>query len=267
LIKKLFAGTFLREEEELQLHPPKPGFDRKVFIILLWTALGLTIIKYYGNPDFFADVLKNWRLNSLSDNLKCWLEAGNGSLRRLGWWVGTMLFVYWLVPVLLIKLLFKEKLSDYGWQMKNAFKDWWLYALMLVVMLPLVIYFSSTSSFQSRYPFYNPQYDKALYPDFFLWEIMYFAQFIGLEFFFRGFITLGLRKRFGYYSVFIMTVPYCMIHFGKPMPETIGAIGAGIVLGTLAMKSRSIFMGVLIHYSIAISMDVCALWRKGYFGH
>ena len=78
-------------------------------------------------------------------------------------------------------------------------------------------------------------------------------------------MTLGLKNRFGFYSIFIMTIPYCMIHFGKPMPETIGAIIAGLILGTLSMKSRSILLGVLIHYSIAISMDMCALWRKGYF--
>ena len=34
---------------------------------------------------------------------------------------------------------------------------------------------------------------------------------------------------------------------------------AGVVLGTLAMKTRSIWSGFLIHVSIAISMDVAAL--------
>jgi membrane protease YdiL (CAAX protease family) len=266
LIGKLFTGTFYREEEQLQLNPPAKGFDRKMFTILLWTALGLTIIRYFGDPVFFAGALETWGLKSAGKSLRAWCENGNASLRHLGWWVGTMLFVYLLVPMMLIKFFFKEQLSAYGWQMKGAFKDWWLYAVMLVVMLPLVIYFSSTASFQSRYPFYNPANDKGLFPDFFIWEIMYFAQFIGLEFFFRGFMTLGLKNRFGFYSIFIMTVPYCMIHFGKPMPETIGAILAGLVLGTLAMKSRSIFMGVLIHYSVAITMDMCALWRKGFFG-
>ncbi len=264
MIKKLFAGTFHREENELQLNPPAKGFDTRTLVILVWTALGLTIIKYYGDPIFFAGVLETWGLKGFSENLKHWADSGNAALHHLGWWVGTMLFVYLLVPVLLIKLLFKEQLSDYGWQMKGAFKDWWLYVVMLIVMLPLVIYFSSTPSFQSRYPFYDPSHDKTLVPNFLIWEIMYFAQFIGLEFFFRGFVNLGLRKRFGFYSIFIMTVPYCMIHFGKPMPETIGAIAAGLVLGTLAMKSRSIFMGILIHFSVAITMDICALWRKGF---
>jgi hypothetical protein len=54
-----------------------------------------------------------------------------------------------------------------------------------------------------------------------------------------------------------------MIHFGKPFGETIAAIIAGIVLCTLSLKSRSIVLGVLIHYTVAITMDLFALWREG----
>ena len=75
----------------------------------------------------------------------------------------------------------------------------------------------------------------------------------------------GIKKRFGFYSIWIMMIPYMMIHFQKPMPETIGAIFAGIILGTLSLKSRSIWLGVAIHYSVAITMDLAALWQKGYF--
>jgi membrane protease YdiL (CAAX protease family) len=57
----------------------------------------------------------------------------------------------------------------------------------------------------------------------------------------------------------VMVVPYCMIHYGKPMPETLGAIVAGIVLGTLAMRTRSIWGGVLIHIAVAITMDMMAV--------
>jgi membrane protease YdiL (CAAX protease family) len=96
--------------------------------------------------------------------------------------------------------------------------------------------------------------------------MLYLFQFFCLEFFFRGFVVHGLKKRFGYYAVFMMTIPYCMIHFGKPMPETIAAIIAGVILGTLSLKSRTIWMGVIIHYSVAIAMDFSALWQKGYWG-
>jgi hypothetical protein len=56
-----------------------------------------------------------------------------------------------------------------------------------------------------------------------------------------------------------MVVPYCMIHYGKPMAETCGAIFAGLVLGTIAMRTRSIWGGVAIHVCVALSMDGLAL--------
>ena len=43
------------------------------------------------------------------------------------------------------------------------------------------------------------------------------------------------------------------------LPETLGAIGAGVILGTLAMRTRSIWGGVLIHIGVAVTMDVLAL--------
>jgi membrane protease YdiL (CAAX protease family) len=99
-----------------------------------------------------------------------------------------------------------------------------------------------------------------------LWQCLYLSQFFALEFFFRGFIIHGIKKRFGFYSIFVMMIPYVMIHFQKPMPETFGAVLAGVVLGTLSLKSRSIWLGVAIHYAVAITMDLTALWQKGYFG-
>jgi membrane protease YdiL (CAAX protease family) len=141
-------------------------------------------------------------------------------------------------------------------------QGWPLYVIMLGVMLPLVFFVSGTDSFQARYPFYKMAAGESVWPNFIIWEVVYFIQFASLEFFFRGFITLGTRKSLGFMSIFVMMVPYCMIHFGKPMPETIGAIIAGIVLGTLSLKSRSVILGIMIHYSVAITMDMMALWRK-----
>ena len=179
------------------------------------------------------------------------------------YWVSIIIFFYLIPPVLLILFVFKEKVSDYGLSFRGAFKDYKLYLIMLMVMIPLVVYFSRTESFQSRYPFYNLQKGEVFYPNFIIWEAFYFLQFFALEFFFRGFMVHGTKQRFGFYSVFVMTIPYCMIHFGKPMPETIAAIIAGVVLGVLSLKSRIIWMGVAIHCSVAIKMDVCALWQKG----
>ena len=72
----------------------------------------------------------------------------------------------------------------------------------------------------------------------------------------------SLKKQFGFYSVFIMMIPYCMIHFVKPFPETVGAIFAGIILGALSLKSNSIWLGVLLHFSVALSMDITSLMHQ-----
>jgi hypothetical protein len=58
--------------------------------------------------------------------------------------------------------------------------------------------------------------------------------------------------------------PYCMIHFGKPMPESLAAIIAGVVLGFLSIKNNSIVLGFLIHCSVGMAMDMASLWNKGF---
>jgi membrane protease YdiL (CAAX protease family) len=130
-------------------------------------------------------------------------------------------------------------------------------------MIPIIFFISFLSSFKSNYPFYTLQNNEGINSKFVIWEIEYFFQFFILEFFFRGFILHGVKHRFGYYSVFMMSIPYCMIHFGKPMPETISAIIAGIILGTLSLKSRNILLGFFIHCSVALCMDIFSLWQKG----
>ncbi|HEU4719549.1 MAG TPA: CPBP family intramembrane glutamic endopeptidase [Bacteroidia bacterium] len=266
IFRKIFTETHHREQKQLAENPPHTGFDRKTAVILVWTALGLAITKYYGDTTFVSGVLKDWHLDSLDNSFRSWLDSNaHAKLHHLEWWVGSLIFVYFIVPVIFIRFVFREKLSDYGLKRRGAFHSWPIYVLMLAIMLPLIYYFSSTASFQRRYPFYDPVHGESLWPDFWIWELFYFSQFIALEFYFRGVMTLGLKHRFGYYSIFVMTIPYCMIHFGKPMPETIGAIFAGIILGTLSMKSRSVWLGVAIHYSIALSMDMFSLWRKGFF--
>jgi membrane protease YdiL (CAAX protease family) len=56
-----------------------------------------------------------------------------------------------------------------------------------------------------------------------------------------------------------------MIHFGKPVAETFGAIIAGLALGYLAMKSRSWVYGACLHWGVGITMDLLAVLQKGGF--
>jgi membrane protease YdiL (CAAX protease family) len=93
--------------------------------------------------------------------------------------------------------------------------------------------------------------------------VIYFAQFLALEFFFRGWMIAVLRRTLGIAAIFAMAVPYCMIHYGKPYLEAHGAIVAGVVLGSLSMKTRSIYAGFLLHITVAFGMDFLSLYKRG----
>jgi hypothetical protein len=54
-----------------------------------------------------------------------------------------------------------------------------------------------------------------------------------------------------------------MIHYGKPYLEACAAIVAGVVLGSLSMKTRSIYAGFLVHGTVAILMDILSLDARG----
>lgn len=233
-------------------------------LVCIIVAFSLSMIKYLGDYKFLLSFLKSSGFNDFSASFEDLMTINpNAELYRLIYWASNVIFFYVIPPFILIRFVFKEPFAAYGLGLKGAFKDYKVYGGMLLVMIPLVLFFSRTESFQSRYPFYDLSEGESLYPNLLIWELVYFLQFFALEFFFRGFMLHGTKQRFGYYSVFVMTIPYCMIHFGKPLPETVAAIVAGIVLGTFSLKSRSIWLGVAIHYSVAITMDLCSLWQKG----
>lgn len=254
----IFVDTFKKVELEKN---QSTHFNKNIVLIFIVSALSLVFINYLGDLNFVKSLDINWLNESLNSTQKAF---PNNRLFELIYWGSIIFICYFIVPAIFIKTVLKQNLIDYGLSFKGLFTSYKTYLIFFLFMLPLVIGVSFSESFQHKYPFYKP-YNEALYPNFLIWQCFYFLQFFALEFFFRGFMVHGLKKKFGYYSIFIMMIPYCMIHFQKPMPETIGAIVAGIVLGSLSLKSKSIWLGVAIHYSVAITMDIAALWQKGFF--
>lgn len=246
---------FARIEEDFSL------LDRKAVFALVYTAIGLTCIFYLKNADSMEAIatalgLKEWALaieHSESSNLPL-----------LGYWVGVSVTFYFVIPALVLKFFLKKDLRDYGLNLRIEPGFWKLLLQCMAVITPLVYLMSLTSGFEARYPFLKV-FDSGPYlsATLFNWELIYFLQFFGLEFFFRGFLLHSLKPSLGGYSIFAMMVPYCMIHWGKPMPETFAAIFAGIFLGWLSYRNGSIWMGLALHCFVAFSMDVMALFNKG----
>lgn len=235
--------------------------DRKAIFALVYTAAGLSSIFYLKDPEMPTRFLDGSRFEGVGEYIA---NPAANNLPALAWWVAVVTVFYFLIPVISIKYFYRGRLADYGltFRIEPGFAK--LFLSVLTVMLPVVYLVSLTDSFTAKYPFLKI-YDGEPYlgTTLLVWELIYLVQFFGLEFFFRGFLVHSLRPALGIYSIFAMTVPYCMIHFGKPPAETFAAIVAGVFLGWLSYRNGNIWMGLLLHATVAFSMDVLALYNKG----
>ena len=133
-----------------------------------------------------------------------------------GWWGLTRVAGYAL-PLLVWPLFFRrDHLADFGLRVRGFSAHAWIYALCVVVMVPVLLLVARQPDFADYYPMYKQAGRSWL--DFGLWETIYLAQFFGLELFFRGFWLRAMRS-FGSGAIWSMVVPYCMIHYGKPYLE------------------------------------------------
>lgn len=246
------------------------GWDRRPAVLFVITAAVLTLQEYFGGRQFYDVQIKPWlkvqeALHTIDPGVE-WIGSyinlrRYNELYSYGWWSFTRVFGYVVVPFVAWKIVFpRDSLLDMGLRTRGLIKHAWIYLLCLAVVLPATYIVSSSPEFGNYYPFYKQS--SRSWTDFLIWEGMYFAQFFGLEIFFRGFWLSGLRKSLGSGAIFAMVVPYCMIHYGKPYLETCGAVVAGVALGSVAMRTRSIYSGFLVHVTVALSMDILALTHR-----
>ena len=224
-----------------------PEYDWRPLIVLGIVAVSLTLQEYYGQRKTYQEFFPP----DMTANQGYWHLWG------FAWWSGWRVFGYIVIPVAVILMMRGERVRDYYISFKGFFKHLWIYVAMYAAFSPVIYLVSHDESFLRTYPFYKLANRSSF--DLWAWEGLYAVQFLALEFFFRGFMLHSLGRTMGSKAIFVMIVPYCMIHYGKPLPETMGAILAGVVLGTLAMRTRSIWGGVLIHVGVAVTMDVLAL--------
>lgn len=252
---KLLNFLSLRKFFNLEENP-----DARPVIVMVSVALCLCFINFFGKSNtfvyFFTKIFPD---KSITWDVCFWSVI---------YWAVCSCIGYFIIPSLIIKFIFKEKIRSYGLKTSGMVKHLWIYGLLYFIVLVGVVIASFQQSFVNTYPFVMNQ-SMQLPPGgwryLMIFEFFYFLQFFTLEFFFRGYMIFGLEKKFSFYSIFIMIIPYCMIHFKKPFLEAVASIIAGTVLGMIALRTRSIWCGVLIHCSVALSMDILSLIRKDCF--
>lgn len=217
------------------------------FLLLLGAAIGFSLIDLWAKN---FQGYEEYYISKLSGNLR--------------------FIIVFIVPLLVAWKFFDSKIeSPYGLTMKNF--DAKPYFIMLLIMLPLVVAASFQSDFISMYPKFKPWFPQG---DVFglsrfqmtaIYEVTYASNFVMIEWFFRGALVIGMIAIMGRHAVLPMAVTYCSIHFGKPLAECISSFFGGYLLGIVAMYTRSIFGGCIVHMGIALLMEGVAMLQYYFF--
>lgn len=177
-------------------------------------------------------------------------------------------FIVILVPFFVLKYIFdRYERGLYGLGIWNFYMK--PYFAMLLIMFPLISFVSFSNDFLQTYPTFKPWFFIEVFglsklQMIGLYEFVYGLDFITVELMFRGGLVIGMVAIMGKDAILPMVCTYAFLHFGKPVGETIGSIFGGYILGVIALYSRNILGGCIIHIGVAYLMEFTALIQHYY---
>ena len=211
-------------------------------LLLLWQT--------YGYPAdyilWFDELIGPWRYRQIAPSL---------------YWSASNVVMLLLTPWLAARWIWGLRPRSLGFGLGDRKLGLTVTAVAYAVMLPVVVVASSWADFRGTYPL---DADALRSHEFFwVYELGYMGFFVGWEFFFRGFLLFTLESFLGPAAIAVQMIPFALLHVGKPLPEALGSIVAGVFLGALAWRTRSIWYGVALHAAVALSMDIAVYLRWG----
>lgn len=235
--------------------------DPAIAAVIVLGAIIIVSFQSFGQTAFYRD--------HLADSFAGWPKAG---MYAHLFWFGSSLLWLFALPVAVIAALPGRRLRDFGLGLGDWRFGMRAAAALYAVMLPVLVAASFRDNFVAYYPMsewvrgevrlFAGGAGAAHLASFMMYELAYASYFIGWEFFHRGFLTIGLEPVLGWYAVLVVSIPFAIMHVGKPMPEAYGAIVASLVLGWLAIRTRSSWYGFALHAAVAVTMDVLAVLHQ-----
>ncbi len=152
---------------------------------------------------------------------------------------------YFIIPMLIILLLFRDSPKDYGFQLGN-WRLGLIYTLAGCVGMAIILWFIARSAGMQQY--YVEKAPDSVGRLLFLNGVELFAW----EFMWRGFVLFAFARYFGPGpAIFLQAVPFAFMHLGKPEVETLSTIFGGAAFGFVAWQTQSFVYPWLIHWFIA----------------
>jgi hypothetical protein len=129
--------------------------------------------------------------------------------------------------------------------------------LLYLAMLPLLILVARQPDFRNAYPYFGIA--RLGWRYFVLAQLFQLTFMFGWEFIGRGYLLFGFARRIGYSALLVQMIPFVLMHIGKPELETYGSLVAGLALGVVALRARSFYPCVLLHFAVAATLDLFAV--------
>jgi membrane protease YdiL (CAAX protease family) len=154
--------------------------------------------------------------------------------------------LYFIIPAIVIRLLFREPLREYGFQW-GRWKEGLAWTLAASVGMALVLLVVTKQpemvgyyKYKSANGFWRAVWESGV--DLFAWEFIW-----------RGFSLFALARVTGPgAAIWLQAVPFTFAHLGKPEIETLSCIFGGAGFGLVAWRSKSFVYPFLIHTFIAV---------------
>ncbi|MDP8235828.1 MAG: CPBP family intramembrane metalloprotease [Candidatus Erginobacter occultus] len=237
--------------------PAPAGPGRRRAGVIAGSVLGISLLYFLvGSPGFYERFLGSYT------------EGGSyGFLAPSLYHFAVTLVLFFLVPAVIIKNLFRENLAAFGWQLGDRRAG----LLSLAWGIPLVILLAWLSAqrpeFRLQYPLFISRLES--FPlrgqnitVFILYQFTYIFYYLGWEFFFRGFALFGLRDELGVGRALLFQAAIStVLHASKPMPELLAALPGGILFGLVALRCRSLGAVIIAHWLLGFFLDIFILLR------
>ncbi len=214
--------------------------NRKPLVILAYSSVVLIVWKYFCSPVFYLENLS-----------QCGLMPEAPRAAGAVYSFVCCLVLMGIVPALIVKVVFREKLDDYGLQLGDRGRTLRTF-LIMGPLFALGGYMAAGNAAVAEYYPINPKAEEM----FGLHAATYLLYYMGWEFYFRGFMQFGLRERFGDGgAIMCQVLASTLLHIGTPASEAFGAVLGGIIWGLLAFRTRSILSGFLQHSLLGLVLD------------
>ena len=215
------------------------GPQRRPTVILLSSTVLMVSWWYFGSPRFYLDHIAGG-------------DAGPSAAAAVYTFASCFLLLG-VVPALIVKLGFRESLTDYGLGLGDRSR----HATDLPDSGSPVrrgrMDFRATPSIAAYYPINPAACDSAAHSPRIRSGICCSTSAGSSTF--AASCSLGCAIAWRTNALLVQVMASSLLHFGKPCEETFAAILGGILWGAIAYRTRSLLSGLGQHYLLGISLD------------